>query len=67
MGIFDNIFGDCGGLIDEVFIMKGWEERLNKLYWTDSIEYLRILNDIKDKGYKVLRNSKGEHKIEIRY
>jgi hypothetical protein len=67
MGIFDNIFGDCGGLIHEVFVMKEWEEKLNKLYWTDSIEYLRTLDDIKDKGYKVLRNSKGEHKIEVRY
>jgi hypothetical protein len=67
MGIFDNIFGHCGGLLDEVFAMKDWQEKLNKLYWTDSIEYLRMLNDIKSKGYKVLRNSKGKHKIEVRY
>jgi hypothetical protein len=67
MGIFDNIFGDCGGLLDEVFAMKDWQEKLNKLYWTDSIEYLRRLNDIKSKGYKVLRNSKCKHKIEVRY
>lgn len=46
MGIFDNIFGDCGGLHHEVFAMKDWQEKLNKLYWTDSIEYLRTFDDI---------------------
>jgi hypothetical protein len=67
MGIFDNIFGDYSNLFDDVFTMKEWQDKLDKLYWTDSIGYLRLLEDIKSKGYKVLRNSKGEHRIKVRY
>ena len=40
------------------------EERLNKLYWTDSEKYLSYLDMIKGMGYKVLRNSKGNHKVQ---
>lgn len=68
MGIFGDLFGDYSGLFSfDNMGLSIWEEKLNKLYWTDSIEYLRTLKDIKSKGYKVLRNSKGEHKIQIKY
>jgi len=68
MGIFENLFGDYSGLFDFSSIYTStWEERLNKLYYTDTIEYLRTLDDAKNKGYKVLRNSKGEHKIEVKH
>jgi hypothetical protein len=62
---FDELFG--GNMFNNCFVMKEWEEKLNKLYWTDSKEYLRTLDDVKNKGYKVLRNSKGKHKIQIKY
>ena len=65
--MFDDIFGDSLFNFGNAFAMKGWEERLNKLYWTDAKEYLRTLDDVKNKGYKVLRNSKGKHKIQIKY
>ena len=67
MGNFDYIFGDCSWLFNGTPTLKEWEERLNKLYWTDAKEYLRTLDDVKNKGYKVLRNPKGKHKIQIKY
>jgi hypothetical protein len=54
-------------MFNNCFAMKEWEEKLNKLYWTDAKEYLRTLDDVKNKGYKVLRNSKGKHKIQIKH
>jgi hypothetical protein len=62
---FDELFG--GSMFNNCFAMKEWEEKLNKLYWTDAKEYLRTLDDVKNKGYKVLRNSKGKHKIQIKH
>lgn len=62
---FDELFGE--NMFNNCFAMKEWEEKLNKLYWTDAKEYLRTLGDVKNKGYKVLRNSKGKHKIQIKY
>ena len=41
------------------------ENKLNKLYWTNSSEYMKHLNMIKGMGYKVYRNSQGLHKIEM--
>lgn len=39
-------------------------DNLNKLYWQDSEHYKYTLEQYKEKGYKVLRNAKGEHKVE---
>lgn len=39
-------------------------ENLNKLYWQDAEEYQRTLAYYKESGYKVLRNSQGQHKVE---
>lgn len=41
------------------------EKNLDRLYWTDTNEYLKRLEVIKGLGYKVLRNSKGIHKIQM--
>ena len=41
------------------------EENLNRLYWTNSAEYLKRLEVIKGMGYKVYRNSKGNHKVKM--
>jgi hypothetical protein len=41
------------------------QNRLNKLYWTDSVKYMEHLNMIKGMGYKVYRNPKGIHKVEM--
>lgn len=38
--------------------------KLNKLYWQDAEEYQRVLSYYKESGYKVLRNSQGQHKVE---
>ena len=38
--------------------------KLNKLYWQDAEEYQRTLSYYKESGYKVLRNSQGQHKVE---
>ena len=37
---------------------------LNNLYFTDPQSYLRRLDNIKAAGYKVLRNSAGQHKVQ---
>lgn len=39
-------------------------DRLNQLYWTDIEGYQTFLKKVKDAGYKVLRNSKGKHKVD---
>lgn len=38
---------------------------LNRLYFLNPDMYLRKLNILKQNGYKVLRNSKGKHKVQI--
>ena len=40
------------------------KEKLDKLYWTDIQGYTEYLNRVKVAGYKVMRNSKGIHKVE---
>ena len=40
------------------------ESDLDRLYWSDSERYQEHLETIKGIGYKVLRNSKGQHKIQ---
>lgn len=45
--------------------MIKYEEELDSLYWTDKDYYLYRLSKIKE-NYKVLRNSKGQHKLEIK-
>ena len=43
------------------------QEKLNKLYWTDITGYSEFLMKVKNAGYKVLRNSKGIHKVEPKF
>ena len=63
MSWFNDIFRvDCFSQL----VTKDYEDALNKLYWTDAKEYLRTLNDVKSKGYRVLRNKKGKHKVQVK-
>ena len=39
-------------------------EKLNRLYWSDQDRYKAYLSNLKCSGYRVKRNSKGEHKVE---
>jgi hypothetical protein len=39
-------------------------EKLNRLYWTDQYGYQSYLSKLKNAGYTIKRNSKGEHKVE---
>lgn len=39
-------------------------DRLDRLYWIDMQGYIEYLNKIKQVGYKVYRNNKGQHKVE---
>lgn len=41
------------------------ENLLNKLYWSDPYMYQKKLQEVKDARYKVMRNSKGEHKVKL--
>ena len=54
---FNGIFGNK---------TKEYEDELNRLYFIDPPRYLDLLNDVKRSGYKVLRDSKGRHKVEVR-
>lgn len=38
---------------------------LDRLYFLDPEMYLRKLNTLKQNGYKILRNSKCKHKVQI--
>jgi hypothetical protein len=63
MSWFNDIFSvDCFSQL----VTKDYEDALNKLYWTDAKEYMRTLNDVKSKGYRVLRNEKGKHKVQVK-
>ena len=44
---------------------ESFVEELNRLYFTDSERYMKRLAAIKDAGYKVFRNSTGQHKVEF--
>jgi hypothetical protein len=41
------------------------EQELNKLYKTNPEEYKKDCDFWKAKGYKIFRNSKGEHRVKI--
>ena len=41
------------------------EERLDKLYYANPTLYLQSLDNVKKSGYKVYRNSKGQHKVKM--
>ena len=41
------------------------QNRLNTLYCTDPKEYMEHLNMLKGIGYRIFRNSKGKHKVEM--
>ena len=43
---------------------KKLESDLNNLFKTNPTKYADKLNDIKNMGYKVYRNSDGDHKIK---
>ena len=54
--IFNSLFGDFG--------YNSFENQLDSLYKNNNvIEYSRKTQEIKNKGYKILRNSKGKHKL----
>ena len=48
----------------DVSNISTWTYDLNR-YWHEKqiAKYAKLLDSIKDKGYKVLRNGAGEHKI----
>jgi hypothetical protein len=46
---------------------KEMEERLDKLYYANPKLYLQSLDNVKKSGYKVYRNSKGQHKVKMDY
>ena len=55
---------------DIAFNKKQYEDKLNKMWanyasgcFEQIVEYNKQVNDIKSSGFKVLRNSKGLHKI----
>ena len=64
----DNFFNNdiFGSIFGGIFGTKEYSDTLDKLYFTDPLRYLKYLNELKSKGYKVLRNSKGKHKVEVR-
>ena len=41
------------------------QNKLNQLYWSDPKQYQEHLATIKGIGYKVLRNSKGQHRVQM--
>lgn len=41
------------------------KKNLDALYWKDSYKYQNYLASVKNAGYKVMRNSKGDHKVEV--
>lgn len=46
---------------------KEMEEQLDKLYYANPTLYLQSLDNVKKSGYKVYRNSKGQHKVKMDY
>ena len=44
---------------------KEYEDELNRLYFIDPPRYLDLLNKVKHSGYKVMRNGKGQHRVEV--
>lgn len=44
--------------------IKTIEEDLNRRYFQDPKEYLERVEILKGVGYKIFRNSKGQHKVE---
>ena len=44
--------------------IKEMEDWLNKLYWSDKYRYQNYLEKVKAAGYKVMRNTKGQHIIK---
>lgn len=41
------------------------EQSLNELYFKFPLKYQEYLAQVKSNGYKVMRNSKGVHKVSI--
>lgn len=60
---FNTIFGDLFN--NTAMHNLQLAEELDKLYWTDKTHYIYRLEKIKE-TYRVLRNSKGKHKITRR-
>lgn len=61
----DNFINEFfGGIFNENTPAK-LEERLNYLIKNDFLEYCKFVNEVKSKGYKVLRNSDNKHKVRI--
>lgn len=54
--IFNLLFGGFG--------YNSFERQLDSLYKNNNIiEYFRNVQELKNMGYKILRNSKGKHKV----
>jgi hypothetical protein len=79
MGKYDYLFNDFKSVQQELekekfnyFMMglvSGIESDLNKAYVQGEIRglaYSDYLASVKSKGFKVLRNNKGKHKVEVR-
>lgn len=59
-GVFGGIFGDIFG-VDPT---KSYESALDELWMEFKIaEYNNKLNEAKKLGYKIYRNSKGNHRV----
>lgn len=41
------------------------QNTLNRLYWSDPERYMEHLNMVKGLGYRIFRNSKGQHKVQV--
>ncbi len=50
-------------LFNLLFDNQKIKEELDKLYWTDIEYYSYRVQKVKDAGFRVFRNNKGEHKI----
>jgi hypothetical protein len=46
-------------------LYAGLVEDLNKAFQGDRAEYEAMLARIKSQGFRVFRNNKGEHKVEV--
>lgn len=66
---FTDIFQSCPSHSfsesDMVLNKSKYEEELNGMFGDLSMleDYAEMVQELKDKGWKVLRNSKGEHRI----
>ncbi len=59
-----NSYEDMFNLLFGGFGCKFFEGQLDSLYKNNNVvEYSRKIQDLKNMGYKILRNSEGKHKV----